>query len=48
MKIMHILILLVFAGVTATAVAETGKPAEIKIPVTEWTCEEFIGIGVSC
>jgi acid stress chaperone HdeA len=46
MKPMHILIPVLLAGVAAPAAAETKtSAAEIKKPVTEWTCREFIALG---
>ena len=45
MKIMHILIPVLLAGVCATAVAETRNSTQIKKPVTHWTCREFIALG---
>jgi acid stress chaperone HdeA len=38
MKRVHVVVLLVIAGVAASAAAETKKP------VTQWTCEDFIAI----
>ena len=45
MKIMHILIPVLLAGVSVPAIGETTKPAEIKKPLTHWTCREFIALG---
>jgi acid stress chaperone HdeA len=44
MKIMHVMFPLVLASVVASAGAETKKSAEIKKPVTQWTCAEFIAL----
>jgi acid stress chaperone HdeA len=44
MKRMCFVLPLVLAGVATTVVAETKKPAEIKKPVTEWSCAEFIAL----
>jgi acid stress chaperone HdeA len=44
MKITHILVPVFFAGVVASAVAETKGAAEVKKPVTQWTCEEFLAL----
>jgi acid stress chaperone HdeA len=46
MKSLHILIPVLLAGVAASSAAETRtSAAEIKKPVTEWTCREFIALG---
>jgi acid stress chaperone HdeA len=43
MKITHILIPVLLAGVSVSAAAETKTSAAVtKKPVTQWTCEEFI------
>jgi acid stress chaperone HdeA len=44
MKMMYILLLVLLTGVSVSAIAETRKPAEIKKPVTEWSCAEFIAL----
>lgn len=46
MKIRHLLIALAIASVGASAAAETKTPApEMKKPVTQWTCKEFIALA---
>lgn len=45
MKMMRVLIPALLAGVSVSAIGETRKPAEIKKPVTHWTCREFIALG---
>ena len=44
MKMMYILLPVLLTGVSVSAIAETKKPAEIKKPVTEWSCAEFIAL----
>lgn len=46
MKSMHFILPIVIAGVAASAAAaETKKPsAELKKPVTQWTCADFLAI----
>jgi acid stress chaperone HdeA len=46
MKFRHVVIALVMTGIGVSAAAgETGKPAaQIKKPVTQWTCAEFIAL----
>ena len=44
MKITPVLVPVFFAGVAASAVAETRGAAEVKKPVTQWTCEEFLAL----
>ncbi|MGB7934737.1 MAG: acid-activated periplasmic chaperone HdeA [Gammaproteobacteria bacterium] len=46
MKTMHILIPALLAGIALSAAAETKtSAAQIKKPVTQWTCREFIALG---
>jgi acid stress chaperone HdeA len=45
MKRMHILIALVVVGVATSAAAETKtSAAQLKKPVTQWTCADFIAL----
>jgi acid stress chaperone HdeA len=44
MKRLYILLTLVLACVATSVIAQTKKPAEIKKPVTQWTCREFIAL----
>ena len=44
MKVTHISVPVFFAGVAVSAVAETKAAAEVKKPVTQWTCEEFLAL----